>query len=74
MPLVEITLGTGTLTSEQKTNLGKAVHNEVKKFFQDAFKDMKGVKFDIWVVIREESSDSYIVNGESISEIRKKIT
>ncbi|MGB6681642.1 MAG: tautomerase family protein [Candidatus Bathyarchaeia archaeon] len=68
MPFVEITSGTGALTSEQKIKLNKAVTDSVKDFYQAE----KGFRPNVWVVLREHDPDNILVNGETLTEIRKK--
>jgi phenylpyruvate tautomerase PptA (4-oxalocrotonate tautomerase family) len=68
MPFVEITSGTGALTPEQKIKLNKAVTNSVKDFYQEE----KGYRPRVWVVLREHDPDNILVDGETLTEIRKK--
>ncbi|WP_455369700.1 tautomerase family protein [[Eubacterium] cellulosolvens] len=68
MPFVEITSGTGALTPEQKIKLNKAVTNSIKDFYQEE----KGFRPNVWVVLREHEPDNILVNGETLTEVRKK--
>ena len=68
MPFVEITSGTGALTPEQKIKLNKAVTNSVKDFYQEE----KGFRPRVWVVLREHDADNILVDGETLTEVRKK--
>jgi phenylpyruvate tautomerase PptA (4-oxalocrotonate tautomerase family) len=68
MPFVEITSGTGALTPEQKIKLNKAVTNSVKDFYQEE----KGFRPHVWVVLREHDPDNILVDGETLTEVRKK--
>ncbi len=68
MPIVEISVSEGAFTPEQRTNLGKAINDKVTEFYQN----VKGTKPPIWVVIREEPADNWIIEGESLTELRKR--
>jgi len=68
MPFVEITIGTEFLTPEQKIKLNKAVTEGIWRIFQEE----KGIKPPVEVVIREHPSDNFLINGITLTEIRKK--
>ena len=68
MPFVEITIGTEFLTAEQKIKLNKAVAESMLRVFQEE----KGIKPGIEIVIREHPPDNFLINGETLTEIRKK--
>ena len=68
MPYVEITAGTDFLTTEQKIKLNKAVTESMLR----VFKEEKGIKPNITVVIREHPLDNFLINGETLTEVRKK--
>lgn len=68
MPLVEISIGEGAFTDEQKIQLTKAVNESIAEFYQE----VKGAKSHIWVVIREEAADNWLIDGETLTEVRKK--
>jgi len=68
MPFVEITAGTDFLTSEQKIKLNKAITESMLRVFQEE----KGIKPHISIVIREHPPDNFLINGETLTEIRKK--
>jgi len=68
MPFVEITMGTDGLTSEEKIKLTKAVTDSILGVYQEE----KGYKPRIIVLIREESPDNWLIDGETLTEVRKK--
>jgi len=68
MPFVEITMGTEALTNEQKIKLNKAVTEGILNVFQEE----KGVKPHVWVVIREHHPNNWLIDGETLTEVRKK--
>ena len=68
MPFVEITMGTEALTPEQKIKLNKAVTDSILGVFQE----VKGIKPPVWIVIREHPPDNWLINGETLTEVRKK--
>lgn len=68
MPFVEITIGTGFLASEEKVKLTKAVNDCILGVFQE----IKGIKPPVEIVIREHPPDNFLINGETLTEIRKK--
>jgi 4-oxalocrotonate tautomerase family enzyme len=68
MPLVEISIGEGGFTDEQKIQFTKAVNERIAEFYQE----VKGAKPHIWIIIREESADNWLINGETLTEVRKK--
>lgn len=68
MPFVEITIGTGFLTSEEKVKLNKAVNDSILEVLQE----VKGIRPEVWVVIREHPPDNLLIDGETLTEIRKK--
>ena len=68
MPFVEITMGEGALTSEQKITLNKAVTECIKGFYMD----VKGYSPSVYVIIREHAPDNFLINGETLTEVRKK--
>ena len=69
MPIVEISVSEGAFTPEQRTDLGKAINEKLTEFYQS----VKGVKPRIWVIVREEPTDNWIIGGESLTELRKKM-
>ena len=68
MPFVEITIGTGFLSSEEKVKLNKAVNDSILEVLQE----VKGIRPKVWVVIREHPPDNWLINGETLTEVRKK--
>jgi len=68
MPFVEISMGTESLTPEQKIKLNKAVSDSLLRVFQEE----KGIKPPVIVVIREHPPDNWLINGETLTEVRKK--
>jgi 4-oxalocrotonate tautomerase family enzyme len=68
MPIVEISVSEGAFTSEQRTSLGKALNDKVTEFYQN----VKGVKPNVWVIVREVPGDNWIIAGESLTELRKR--
>ncbi len=68
VPFVDISLGGGAFTMEQKEKLSKAVYNAVVEFYRNT----KGITPHCWVVIREEPPETWIIDGETLTEIRKK--
>lgn len=68
LPFVEITMGTEALSTDQKIKLNKAVTDGILKVFHEE----KGVKPHVWVVIREHPPDNWLVDGETLTEVRKK--
>jgi 4-oxalocrotonate tautomerase family enzyme len=68
VPLVEISIGEGGFTDEEKIQFTKAINASIAEFFQE----VKGVKPHIWIIIREEAADNWLINGETLTEVRKK--
>jgi len=69
MPFVEITTGSDLwVGEEEKKKLSKAVYDSIIEVYQE----VKGYKPQCWVVIREHPTDNLLINGESLTEIRKK--
>jgi len=68
MPFVEISMGTESLTPEQKIKLNKAMSDCLLRVFEEE----KGIKPPVIVVIREHSPDNWLINGETLTEVRKK--
>jgi phenylpyruvate tautomerase PptA (4-oxalocrotonate tautomerase family) len=68
MPFVEITSGTGALTTEQKIKLNKTVSKSIK----DVYEAEKGFRPNVWVVLREHDPNNILVNEETLTEVRKK--
>ena len=68
MPFVEITIGTEALTPDQKIKLNKAVTESIWKIFQEE----KGIKPPVEVIIREHPPDNFLINGITLTELRKK--
>lgn len=68
MPVVEISVSEGAFTPEQRTDLGKAINEKVTEFYQK----VKGAKPSIWVIVREEPADNWVIEGESLTELRKR--
>ncbi len=68
MPFVEISMGAGAFTTQEKAELSKAVYEAVSGYYRR----LKGVTPHVWVVIREEPAETWIVDGEYLSELRKK--
>ena len=68
MPFVVITSGTGALTPEHKSKLNKALTNRIK----DVYQEEKGFRPRVWVVLREHDPDNILVDGETLTEVRKK--
>lgn len=69
MPFVELTTGSGSFNEEEKKKLAKALYDSVIGVYQE----VKGMKPHCWVVIREESPDSWVIDGETLTEVRKKL-
>ncbi len=72
MPLVEISVAKGDFTPEQKKELGKAVNDSITEVFQK-IRGRKPRPGGIWILIREESTDNWLSNGETLTERRKKL-
>jgi len=68
MPFVEISMGTESLTTEQKIKLNKAISDTLLRVFQEE----KGIKPPVIVVIREHSPDNWLIDGETLTEVRKR--
>jgi 4-oxalocrotonate tautomerase family enzyme len=68
MPFVQIITGTDFLTSEQKIKLNKAVMESMLRVFQEE----KGIKPSIDIIIQEHPPDNFLINGETLTEVRKK--
>jgi phenylpyruvate tautomerase PptA (4-oxalocrotonate tautomerase family) len=69
MPIVEISVGQGAFSPEERTNLGKAINEKVIEYYQKT----KGSKPHVWVIVREEPPDNWIIEGESLTEYRKRM-
>jgi phenylpyruvate tautomerase PptA (4-oxalocrotonate tautomerase family) len=65
MPLIEITVSQGTLTSDEKLRLTKAV----QKALVEEYKAMKNRIPHSWVVVREFDRGSLLIDGMTIKEI-----
>jgi len=48
MPIVEISVGQGAFSPEERTNLGKAINEKVVEYYQKT----KGYKPHVWVIVR----------------------
>lgn len=69
MPLIEITVGQGTFTSEEKLRLTKAV----QKALVDEYEAIKGrTPKTTLVFIREIDMESVLIDGLTVAEIRAK--
>jgi phenylpyruvate tautomerase PptA (4-oxalocrotonate tautomerase family) len=68
VPFVEISMGGGAFTTEEKEILSKAVYNTVIECYRKA----KGVTPHCWVVIREEPPETWVIDGETLTEVRRK--
>jgi phenylpyruvate tautomerase PptA (4-oxalocrotonate tautomerase family) len=68
LPFVEISMGAGAFTTQEKAELSKAVYEAVA----GVYRRLKGVTPHVWVVIREEPAETWIVDGEFLTEVRKK--
>ncbi|UCH01441.1 MAG: hypothetical protein JSV20_06080 [Candidatus Bathyarchaeota archaeon] len=64
MPLIEITVSQGTLTSEEKLRLTRAVQKALVK----EYKAMKGRIPKTWVFIRDLDRGSLLIDGLTIVE------
>ena len=49
--------------------LGKALNDKVMEFYQN----VKGIKPTVWVIVREVPADNWIIAGESVAELRKRM-
>ncbi len=68
MPLVEITTGSDFFSEEEKIKLSKAIYN----CMLGVYEEVKGIKPHVWVIIRETHPNNYLVDGETLTEVRKK--
>lgn len=67
MPLIEITIGKGALTAEQKTKLSQKVTEMVAQ-------ETKQPRDYTWVVIHEEPMDNWFIGGLTMQELQDKLT
>jgi phenylpyruvate tautomerase PptA (4-oxalocrotonate tautomerase family) len=65
MPLIEITVSQGTLTSDEKLRVTRAVQKALVKEYQA----MKNKVPHSWVVVREFDRGSLLINGMTVKEI-----
>ena len=65
MPLIEITVSQGTLTSDEKLRVTRAV----QKALVDQYKAMKNRIPHSWVLVRELDRGSLLIDGMTIAEI-----
>jgi len=68
MPLVEITVMQGALTSAEKLRLTRAV----QKALEEEYKKIKGRTPKSWVIVREADGESLLIDGLTVAEIRAK--
>ena len=68
MPLVEITTGSGNFTEEEKIKLTKTIYDSILGFYRE----VKGTKPHVWIVIREPPPNNWLIDGETLTEVRKK--
>ena len=69
MPLVEITTGSDFFTEGEKIKLSKAVYDSIL----GVYREVKGTKPHVWIVIREHPPNNWLINGETLTEVRKKL-
>lgn len=65
MPLIEITVSQGTLTSDEKLRVTRAV----QKALVEEYKAMKNRIPHSWVLVRELDRGSLLIDGMTITEI-----
>lgn len=68
MPLVEITVGQGMFTSEEKLRLTRAVQGALV----EEYKAIKGRTPKSWVFVRELDMGSLLLDGMTPAEIRSQ--
>lgn len=68
MPLIEITVTQGALTSEEKLRLTRAVHEAL----EEEYRAIKGRTPKSWVFVRELDGESLLIDGMTMAEIRAK--
>ena len=68
MPLVEITVSQGSLTSEEKLRLTKVI----QRAMVEEYRAIKGRTPKTWVLVRELDPESLLIDGLTIPEIRAK--
>lgn len=68
MPLVEITVTQGTLTSAEKLRLTRAVYRAL----EEEYRAIKGRTPKSWVLVRELDGESLLIDGLTVTEIRAK--
>jgi len=66
MPLIEITVGQGELTSAEKLRLTRAVQSALV----EEYKKIKGRTPRSWVLVRELDIESLLIDGLTVAEIR----
>lgn len=66
MPLVEMIFGQGALSAEQKANLARKVTDLVVQ-------EAKQPKEYVWVLIREEPLENFLLGGLTIQEIKARM-
>lgn len=69
MPLIEITVSRGTLTSEEKLRLTLAV----QKALVEEYEAIKGRIPKTWVLVRDLDRESLLIDGMTIAELRAKV-
>ena len=65
MPLIEITVSQGTLSSDEKLRVTRAV----QKALVEEYKAMKNRIPHSWVLVRELDRGSLLIDGMTIAEI-----
>jgi len=68
MPLIEITVGQGALTSAEKLQLTRAV----QKALVEEYEKIKARTHKTWVFVRELDMESLFIDGLTVSEMRAK--
>ena len=68
MPLIEITVSQGTLTSEEKLRLTKVI----QRAMVEEYRAIKGRTPKNWVLVRELDRGSLLIDGLTIAEIHAK--
>jgi phenylpyruvate tautomerase PptA (4-oxalocrotonate tautomerase family) len=68
VPLVEITVSQGSLTSKEKLRLTKVI----QRAMVEEYMAIKGRTPKSWVLVRELDPESLLIDGLTIAEIRAK--